>query len=113
MKKLPALLTFLFVSSLGFSQQSSKPQKRERIWIYDVNIIRDETGKIVNIEKTVFGKGTPGAASKIRYFETKERRDAAGNIIYLTRERVGENNVDPEIVKQYGNDSNNSNQQEK
>lgn len=112
MKRLLTLFTFLFISGLGFSQQSSKPQKREKIWVYDVNIIRDETGRIVKVEKTVFCKGTSGAATRIRYFETKERRDAAGNIMYSTRERIGENNVDPEILKQYGNDSNNSSQQE-
>ena len=113
MKKLLALITFLFVSSIGFSQQPSKSPKRERVWIYDVNIIKDETGKIVAVEKTVFGKGTSGGAIQIRYFETKEKRGAGGNIISSTRERIGENNVDPDIVKQYGNDSNNSSQQEK
>ena len=105
-KKQLALFALLLISSLGLSQQSSKSQKRERPWVYDVNIIKDETGKTVKVEKTVFGKGTAGGSIQIRYFETKEKRGAAGNIIYSTRERIGENNVDPEIIKQYGNDSN-------
>lgn len=105
MKKRLALILFLFFSVFGFSQQTTKTPKREKIWICDVNIIKDETGKIVKIEKTAFGKGSPGASFQIRYFETHERRDAAGNIIFSTRERLGENNVDPEIVKQYGTSS--------
>ncbi len=105
-KKQLALFVLLLISSLGVAQQSSKSQKREKIWIYDVNIIKDETGRIVNVEKVVFGKGTPGGPIQIRYFETKEKRGVGGNIIYSTRERVGENNVDPEIVKRYENTSN-------
>lgn len=105
MKNFFVLILFLCLSFFGFSQQPSKTPKREKIWICDVNIIKDETGKIVKIEKTAFGKGTPGAGFQIRYFETHERRDGAGNIIFSTRERLGENNVDPEIVKQYGNSS--------
>lgn len=105
MKQWLVLSTLLMLAFSVYAQQSSKAQKRERIWVYDVNIIKDDAGRIVRVEKVVFGKGSPGAASQIRYFETKEKRDAAGNVIYSTRERVGENNVAPEIVKQYGNDN--------
>ncbi len=94
---------------IGYAQQAPKVPKREKTWVYDVNIIRDRDGRIVKIEKTTFCKGTPGASSQIRYFETREKRDAAGNIMFSTRERVGENNVDPDIIKQYGNDSNSAN----
>ena len=100
------LFVLLLISSIGFSQQPSKTQKREKTWIYDVYIIKDETGRTVKIEKKVFGKGTPGGPVQTRYFETKEKRDGAGNIIFSTSERVGENNVDPEIIKQYGDNSN-------
>ena len=92
-KKQLALFLLLLISSLCVAQQPSKSQKREKTWIYDVNIIKDETGKTVNVEKIVFGKGTPGGPIQIRYFETKEKRGAGGNIIYSTRERVGENNL--------------------
>ena len=100
MKKQFALFVLLLISSIGISQEPSKSQNREKTWIYDINIIKDETGQTVKVEKTVFGKGTPGGPTQIRYFETKEKRDGSGNILFSTRERVGENNVDPEIVKQ-------------
>ncbi len=98
-KKQVALFILLLISNLGFAQQTSNTQKREKAWIYDVNIIRDGTGKIY-LEKVVFGKGTPGGPVQIRYFETKEQIGPGGNVIYSSRERVGENNVDPDIVKQ-------------
>ena len=101
-KRLLVLCTLVFMAGMGFCQQPAKAQKREKTWIYDVNIIKDEVGNTVKVEKVVFGKGTPGGPTVIRYFETKERRDGSGNLIYSTRERIGENNVDPEIVKQYG-----------
>ena len=100
MKKQFVLFILLLISSIGLSQESSKTQKRLKTWVYDINIIKDETGKTVKVEKTVFGKGDSGGPIQIRYFETKEKRDGAGNIIFSTSERVGENNVDPEIVKQ-------------
>lgn len=99
-KKQLALFILLLISILGVAQQPSKPQKRDKTWIYDINIIKDETGKILYLEKVVFGKGTPGGPIQIRYFETKEKRDASGNILYSTKERVGENNLAPEILKQ-------------
>lgn len=99
------LLFALFLTAKATNAQSSRPSSRERIWIYDVNITRDAAGRIVRVDKIVFGKGSPGVASQIRYFETKEKRDAAGNVIYSTRELIGENNVPPDIVKQYGSDS--------
>ena len=87
-KKQFVLFVLLIISSLVVAQQpSSKSIKREKTWIYDINIIKDETGKTVNVEKIVFGKGTPGGPIQIRYFETKEKRGAGGNIIYSTRER--------------------------
>ena len=99
-KKQLALFILLLISILGVAQQPSKSQKREKTWIYDINIIKDETGKVLYLEKVVFGKGTPGGPIQTRYFETKEKRDGAGNILYSTRERIGENNVAPEILKQ-------------
>lgn len=99
-KKLLALFVLLLISSIGLSQEPVKTQKRLKNWVYDITIIKDETGKTVKVEKTVFGKGDPGGPTQIRYFETKETRDAGGNLKYSTTERVGENNVDPEIVKQ-------------
>ena len=98
-RKLLGLFMLLLISNLGLAQQTSKSQKREKTWVYDVNIIKDGTGKIY-LEKVVFGKGTPGGPVQIRYFETKEQIGPGGNVIYSTRERVGENNVDPDIIKQ-------------
>ena len=98
-KKQLALFVLLLISNLGLAQQNSHSQKREKTWIYDINIIKDGTGKIY-LEKVVFGKGTPGGPVQIRYFETKEQLGPGGNVIYSTRERVGENNVDPDIIKQ-------------
>ncbi|MFN7912501.1 MAG: hypothetical protein ACK5QC_11810 [Bacteroidota bacterium] len=100
MKKTFILFVSLFISTFVFSQEPAKTNKREKTWVYDISIIKDETGRTVKVEKTVFGKGTPGGPTQIRYFETKEKRDASGNIIFSTSERVGENNVDPDIVKQ-------------
>ena len=103
MKRLMTLIAFFFVPILVFSQEPSKSEKpkREVTWVYDVNIVKDPTGKVVNVEKKVYAKGTPGAPIKIRWFETTELREG-GIIKRSTTERIGENNVDPAIVKQYG-----------
>ncbi len=98
-RKLLGLFMLILISNPGLAQETSNSKKREKTWIYDVNIIKDGTGKIY-LEKVVFGKGTPGGPVQIRYFETKEQIGPGGNIIYSTRERVGENNVDPDIIKQ-------------
>lgn len=93
------LFLLLLISNPGFTQQNPRSQKHEKTWIYDVNIIRDGSGKIY-LEKVLFGKGTPGGPVQIRYFETKEQIGPGGNVLYSTRERVGENNVDPDIIRQ-------------
>lgn len=98
-RKLFGLFILLLISNLGLAQKTTNTKKREKTWIYDVNIIKDGTGKIY-LEKVVFGKGTPGGPIQIRYFETKEQIGLGGYVIYSTRERVGENNVDPNIIKQ-------------
>lgn len=98
--KLLLIISFLLISILGSSQ--SKSSTREKTWVYDINIVKDPTGHIVKIEKITAGKGSEGGPVQVRYFQTLEKKDKDGIVLYSTRERLGENNVDPEIVKQYG-----------
>lgn len=95
----------MFNAVLCFSQKQAKNTKRERPWVYDVNIIRDPSGQMMRVEKKVFCKGTQGGNVQVRYFETTEKRGPDGRLVYSTTERVGENNVSPEIIKQYGDTS--------
>lgn len=58
MKKQFTLFVLLLISSIGLSQDPAKTQKRLKTWVYNINIIKDETGRIVKVEKTVSGKGS-------------------------------------------------------